>query len=100
MDGLDGDIFVSIKCFYYRGAKTLVAGWHCHPESFCAFGEFLRVTLEIALGSFRTIWKIFQIVWIFSRLSGKFPDSLKVSRYAGYFLDDPESVWIAWKVLG
>ena len=35
-----------------RGTKNIVALWHCHPESFCASGKFLRVTLEIALGSF------------------------------------------------
>ena len=48
-------------CFYCdgnRGPKTWVAGWHCHPESFCASGKFLRVTPEIAMGSFRTLWKI------------------------------------------
>ena len=38
-----------------RGPKTLVAWWHCHPEGFCASRKFLRVTLEIALGSFRTV---------------------------------------------
>ena len=26
-----------------RGPKTIVASWHCHPESFCASGKFLRV---------------------------------------------------------
>ena len=41
-----------------RVPKTWVAGWHCHPESFCASGKFLRVTLKIALRSFRTLWKI------------------------------------------
>ena len=34
-------------------------------------GKFLRVTLESALGSFQTVWKI--SVW-----SGKFPDSLDI----------------------
>ena len=41
-----------------RVPKTWVAGWHCPPESFCASGKFLRVTLKIALRSFRTLWKI------------------------------------------
>ena len=41
-----------------RVPKTWVAGWHCHPEGFCASGKFLRVTLKIALRSFRTLWKI------------------------------------------
>ena len=41
-----------------RVPKTWVAGWHCHPESFCASGKFLRVTIEIALGSFRMVWKV------------------------------------------
>ena len=49
-----------------RGPKTLVAWWHCHLESFCAFGKFLRVTLEWnGMGSFR-------VVLIFSGWSGKF----------------------------
>ena len=26
-----------------RGPKTIVASWHCHPESFCASEKFLRV---------------------------------------------------------
>ena len=43
---------------FIRGPKTWVAGWHCHPESFCASGKFLRITPEIAMGSFRTLWKI------------------------------------------
>ena len=43
---------------YRRGAKTIVASWHCHTESFCASGKFLRATPEIAMGSFRTPWKI------------------------------------------
>ena len=30
-----------------RVPKTWVAGWHCHPESFCASGKFLRVTLKL-----------------------------------------------------
>ena len=83
-----------------RGAKTWVAGWHCHPESFCASGKFLRVTLEIALGSFRTL----QII---SGQAGYFPDdpenfriAWKVSGQAGYFPDDPENFWIAWKASG
>ena len=42
-------------CALLRGPKTMVAWWHCHPESFCASGKFLRVTLEISLGSFRTL---------------------------------------------
>ena len=75
-----------------RGPKTIVASWHCHPESFCASGKFLRVTLEIALGRFRTVSKvsgwsrkfmddldIFQIAWKFSRLPGKIPDSVDTS---------------------
>ena len=41
-----------------RGTKTIVASWHCHPESFCASGKCLRVTLEIALGSFQMVWKV------------------------------------------
>ena len=36
----------------HRVPKTWVAGWHC------ASGKFLRVTLKIALRSFRTLWKI------------------------------------------
>ena len=65
-----------IKCqnlICHRGTKTIVASWHCHPESFCASGKFLRVTLEIALGSFQTVWKI-------SGWSGKSPDSLDIFR--------------------
>ena len=42
----------------HRGPKTIVASWHCHPESFCASGKFLRVTLENVLGSLRTVCKI------------------------------------------
>ena len=42
-------------CALLRGPKTMVAWWHCYSESFCASGKFLRVTLEIALGSFRTV---------------------------------------------
>ena len=63
-----------------RGTKTNVASWHCHPESFCASGKFLCVTLEFALGSFRTVWKI--------------------SRWSGYFPDGPESFCTAWEVSG
>ena len=43
---------------HVRDPKTWVAGWHCHPESFCVSVKFLRVTPEIALGSFRTLLKI------------------------------------------
>ena len=42
-----------------RGTKTIMASWHYHPKSFCASGKFLRVTLEIALGTFRMVWKVF-----------------------------------------
>ena len=35
--------------------KNGVAGWHCHPESFCTSGKILRVTLNIALGSSGTL---------------------------------------------
>ena len=35
-----------------------MASWHCHPESFCASGKFLRVARDIALGSFRIVWKL------------------------------------------
>ena len=41
-----------------RGTKTIVASWHCHPEVFCASRKFLRVTLEIAPGSFWMVWKV------------------------------------------
>ena len=73
---LDLDIGEDMVCI--GGPKTWVAGWHCHPESFCASGKFLRVTLKIARGSLRTLWKI--------------------SRQSGYFPDFPESFQLAWKV--
>ena len=43
---------------HVRDPKTWVAGWHCHPESFCASGKFLRVTLENTLGNLRNVCKI------------------------------------------
>ena len=49
-----------------RVTKTIVASWHCHPESFCASGKFLRVTLESA--------------WEVSRWSGKFLDGPDIFR--------------------
>ena len=96
-----------------RGTKTIVASWHCHPESFCASGKFLRVTLEIALGSFQTVWKIsglsrwsgkvpdslenFQRVWKISGWSRKFPESFRLVRiFSRWFRKFP----IAWKVSG
>ena len=57
--------------------KTWMTGWHCHLESFCEFGKFLRiwkvlcVTLETKLESFWTVWKV-------SRWSGMFPDGLEI----------------------
>ena len=83
-----------------RGTKTIVALWHCHPESFWASGKFLRVTHEIALGSFQTVWKI-------SGWSGKFSDSLnifqmvhKISGYPGKFPDSPDIFQMVKKVSG
>ena len=38
-------------------AEAQKPGWQ-GGESFCASGKFLRVTLEIALGSFRMVWKV------------------------------------------
>ena len=73
-------------------------------------GKFLRVTLEIALGSFQPSGKFPDSVNIFrklSRLSRKFPLSLEsfqivriFSGWSGYFPDGPESFRIAWKVSG
>ena len=60
------------KC---RGPKTIVASWHCHPESFCASGKFLRVT---------------HLHWEVSTPSGKFPDRQ----------DGRERFQIAWKFSG
>ena len=84
----------------FRGTKTIMASRQCNPESFCASGKFLRVTLEIGLGSFRMVWKV-------SGESGKFPDSLesfrmvwKLSGWSGKFLDGLESFWMVWKVCG
>ena len=105
---------------FASGPKTWMAGWHCHPESFCASGKFLRVTPEIAMGSFRTLCKIsrqsgyfpdcLESFWIVRKVSGlprKFPGRLdifrmiqKVSGQPGKFLDSLESFRIAWKVSG
>ena len=46
-------------------------------------GKFLRVTLEIALGSFRTVWKV-------SKLSGKFADGLECLQMVWKVFDDSE----------
>ena len=50
-----GRDFGSAEVDVSQRRKNWVAEWHCHPESFCASGKFLHVTLEIALGSFRTL---------------------------------------------
>ena len=63
-----------------RGTKTIVAAWHCHPESFCAPRKFFRETLEIALENFRKVWKV--CGW-----SRRFPDILG-------------SFWMVWEVSG
>ena len=108
--------------FNHRVPKTWVSGWHCHPESFCASGKFLRATAWNCNGEFPDPLENFQIVWIFSGLSGKFLDSLesfrigwifsgwswkfpdifrmirKISGQRGKFLDSLESFWIGWKV--
>ena len=96
-----------------RGPKTIVASWHCHPESFCASGKFLRITLGIAVGSFRMVWKVsgwsesFRRVWKVSGESGKFPNNqqsfrivLKVSGRSGKSLDNLEDFGITWTVFG
>ena len=63
-------------------------------------GKFLRVTLEIALGSFRMVWKV-------SGESGKCPDGLesfrmvwKLSGWSGKFLDCLETFRMVWKISG
>ena len=38
--------------FSCRVPKTIVASWFAIRKRFCASGKFLRITLEIALGSF------------------------------------------------
>ena len=54
-----------------RVRKTHVSWWHCHLESFCASGKFLRTSLKSTikrhaqmhrfpdgLESFRIVWKL------------------------------------------
>ena len=103
-----------------RVRKTHVAWWHCHLESFCASGKFLRVSRKSTIKrhaqstDFQMVWKVsgwsgksqdglesFQMDWKVSIWSGKFPDGLetfrmvwKVSGWCGKFLDGLESFWI------
>ena len=109
-----------------RVRKTHVAWWHCHLESFCASGKFLRVSRKSTIKrhaqstDFQMVWKVsgwsgksqdglesFQMDWKVSIWSGKFPDGLetfrmvwKVSGWCGKFLDGLESFWIVWIVSG
>ena len=69
-------IIVVINIFVIFQAPLLWAeaqkpSWHYHLEGFCASRKFLRVTLQIALGSFHIVWKV-------SKLSGKFLDGLSI----------------------
>ena len=89
-----------------RVRKTHVLWWHCHLESFCASGKFLRVSMKSTikrhvqkhrfpdgLETFLMVWKVsgslesFWIVWKVYGWSGKFPDGL-------------ESFRMVWKVSG
>ena len=62
-------------CLDFRVRKTHVSWWHCHLESFCASGKFLRVSMKSTikrhaqmhrfpggLQSFRMVWKVFGLV--------------------------------------
>ena len=71
-------IFLVFNLFFPKKPKTLVAQWHCHLQSVCASGKFLRVTLEIAVRSVRTVWKI-------SRSSRYFPDGPESFRIGQIF---------------
>ena len=71
-------IIVVINIFVIFQAPLLWAeaqkpSWHYHLEGFCASRKFLRVTLQIALGSFHIVWKV-------SKLSEKFLDGLESFR--------------------
>ena len=94
-----------------RVRKTHVAWWHCHLESFCASGKFLRVSMKSTIKRhvqkhrFPDGLETFLMVWKVSGWSGKFSDSLesfwmvwKVSRWSGKFPDGLESFWMVWKV--
>ena len=60
-----------------RVPKTLVARWHCHLESFCASGKFLREFTKLPIKcSLNINWTEEKQVWKVFRLSGKFQDCL------------------------
>ena len=66
-----------------RVRKTHVSWWHCHLESFCASGKFLRVSMKSTIKRHAQMHRFpdglesFRIVWKVSRWTGKFPDGLE-----------------------
>ena len=67
--------------------------------------KFLRVTLEIALGSFRTVWKTSRqsgncrMVRKVSGQPGKFPDRLDIFRMIEKFLDSLDRFAKLWPIV-
>ena len=108
--------FAQILCVRWfmwgRLPKTLLAQWHCQPESFCASRKFLRVFTKLPIkcsfnkcGKFPDCLESFKTVWRVSKESGKFPDCMesfrtvwKVFRRSGKFPDGLESFQKVWKV--
>ena len=96
-----------------RVRKTHVSWWHCHLESFCASGKFLRVSMKSTIKRHAQMHRFpdglesFRMVWKVSGWTGKFPDGLesfwivwKVSGWSGKFEDGLESFRMVWKVSG
>ena len=104
------------QVLYTRVRKTSLAHWHCQPESFCAYGRFLRMSTKLAQNQVKTKYKSekfldslegFWKVWKVSRQSGNMLDSLESFRtvWKGFgqsarFPTKLESFWTAWKVSG
>ena len=92
-----------LRC-YIRGRKSHVLWRHCHPESFCAPGKFLRVTMKSTIKRHAKMQRFpdgletIQMAWKLSRWPGNFPDGLetfqmarKLSRCSGNFPDGLET---------
>ena len=98
---------------YYvgRGRKSHVLWRHCHPESFCAPGKFLCITMKSTIKRHAKMQRFpdgietIQMAWKLSRWPGNFPDGLetfqmarKLSKWPGNFPDGLETFQMAWKL--
>ena len=94
-----------------RGRKSHVLWRHCHPESFCAPGKFLRVTMKSTIKRHAKMHRFpdgletIQMAWKLSRWPGNLTDGLetfqmvcKLSRWPGNFPDGLETFQMTRKL--